>query len=850
MSSVSNNTGISFKGDTVTENSELNLGNICALREAFLENNSLAGAAQRIVNAWKNKPLTTASPIGQKTILRKLGILQEIIDANLEKTLLNFIESLTSGAGDKISPKDVEELNAHWAARYGETKSAIPGDLSAQKELLDLLVHATPVSSPPKRGAEAANGASVKSATDLKSEINKITAPLMDPSGQRILHEKFSTQDRGKSLEFLTRGIALLTEVIRHGVKEGEGLAQPMANLKAAMDGCIQKFIRDLGEFLTSAEVEQLKSLLKDVNRMNLEYFSKKPFGLTEMMAAKTLENAITKHESSRSSSPSIAASSSSALTVENVAKFCQKIQREGKEMSTTEKAQAEGWIGAFEKNTSSEIDPKLRDQIENLKAVLTSFAPGAEAALKKANEAATTEKLANALSLVTAKLESGSPKNNEDAKGRADILSQVRKLRNRSSQLESAVKRLEQDLDSFSQKEIENFLKISERAVKDHSWACKGLLLLHTAKNGIGESTKPLVAKLRALLQAYVGSLKPAANSREARQIADLIGWRGQIDDEKMAVSESVDPMNRLDGLIKPYIERAVPISSVKPIGLPNQGNTCFAAAWMQNVALNPHLLDAYSQVLPKTHRANQFLQKYQVGIANIAPLNEGKQQQDVGELVADDGREIATPLEKKFKDGENVPFAAIVSELVYEKKSENGPFVHDPSKNQPRRVEFPLSKLNFNKQDPNPTLAGMIKYTYENQESQIGNEADRSKLTYNNLSKTTVYNQLPPVQIYNMINYDYNPQGRPRLFEKSEVEVPLVHTMTDISGATATYVLTGLVSYYGDGVAGHYTSHVIHNGIIYHLNDSEVKTASLSDYLEKARRASLLVYTRSSIA
>jgi ubiquitin C-terminal hydrolase len=108
--------------------------------------------------------------------------------------------------------------------------------------------------------------------------------------------------------------------------------------------------------------------------------------------------------------------------------------------------------------------------------------------------------------------------------------------------------------------------------------------------------------------------------------------------------------------------------------------------------------------------------------------------------------------------------------------------------------------------------------------------------------VKKSLVYNELPPIQIYNLTRFDVN-----RVKIETKVNIPLVHQISAKDGRQGNYVLTGFTCHSGGVNGGHYVSYGIVNGEYFLFDDSRVVgSITAAGYLEAAKDATAAVYSR----
>ena len=171
---------------------------------------------------------------------------------------------------------------------------------------------------------------------------------------------------------------------------------------------------------------------------------------------------------------------------------------------------------------------------------------------------------------------------------------------------------------------------------------------------------------------------------------------------------------------------------AKIIPATIPNQGNTCFAAAWMQVVASNRILSGAYRTLFKSNwiwtrlfgqHYALNFLDQYQkrqldgrspVEIRNLR-LAFGQvddlQQEDATELSHKLQGQLVMPTdgEVRLEDGSTVTFGCRLQSC---RNSDQKWVPYDPDRSGAQTYSPPIFSLNFGEKNA-PTLSDLI---YEN--------------------------------------------------------------------------------------------------------------------------------------
>ncbi|HEX2583191.1 MAG TPA: ubiquitin carboxyl-terminal hydrolase family protein, partial [Chlamydiales bacterium] len=140
-----------------------------------------------------------------------------------------------------------------------------------------------------------------------------------------------------------------------------------------------------------------------------------------------------------------------------------------------------------------------------------------------------------------------------------------------------------------------------------------------------------------------------------------------------------------------------------------------------------------------------------------------------------------------------------------------------------------FPSLELNFNPQNPLPSLSSMMNDTHLDQVNEEGTVR---------ISRS--FAEVPPVFVYRFTRLEGVYVNR------TEVDVPLYQEILATNGHQGMLQLQGFIRHSGGANGGHYVSYIAQQGKFWLLNDEKVSAISAADYLLAARHATAALYSR----
>lgn len=290
---------------------------------------------------------------------------------------------------------------------------------------------------------------------------------------------------------------------------------------------------------------------------------------------------------------------------------------------------------------------------------------------------------------------------------------------------------------------------------------------------------------------------------------------------------------------------------SNLLPATIPNQGNTCFAAAWMQTVATNRLLSGAYRTTL-KSHWlvARIFGEHYVIKVLDqyrnrqedpSSPVDISSLRQAFG--FSDDFRqEDATELSQKIQsqmimppkgevtleDGSTCAFGCRIQTWMPFSKQWR-PL--DPSRSGEQTYSMPVFSLNFSQNQNAHTFLGMLRNNY------------LSELTRIQLL------DIPNTLVFNITRNGYD-QNEGSIADNRAVHAPLfLELPTELLAGQKSpkYVLQGFVSHdLGSSSNGHYVAYVQAAGNFYKMNDGLRTKVGIHEFLQAAKTAYSLNYSK----
>lgn len=455
-----------------------------------------------------------------------------------------------------------------------------------------------------------------------------------------------------------------------------------------------------------------------------------------------------------------------------------------------------------------------------------------------------------------------------KQAKTAASLLIEVNKIATPSKELLQASNQLQNQLDHFYVAKviaILNPLQVLDKTGKVLGYAPgkmgrPNMPPVHDAFRLLTEmqTTNPTGSKkfqlyrleLEKLVDGYVDwkykNPLDTAQALEAAKLFSLIEPTGKINSEKGV--ESTQVKLKLQTLLNEYASNTLSMFQnrleleLPPIGIPNQGNTCFAASWMQLVANNELLSKVYEGYFPQGHFARDLLDEYHaVQKAAAKNLESSLQPENIirlrealgGGLRQQDANEFANALHNRMEISSkgkigNKKFAAKIIEYKTHLKSaqvEERPY----SASRTTEYIFPSLELNFDPNDANPSLSSMMDYTHVNQINDRGTHR-----------VSRYFAEVPNIFVYRFARLEG------RQLNTTEVDLPFHHEITDTSGQRGVLQLQGFVRHTGNTGGGHYISYLVQNGKFWLINDSKTTEISPANYLLAARHAAAALYSR----
>lgn len=291
-----------------------------------------------------------------------------------------------------------------------------------------------------------------------------------------------------------------------------------------------------------------------------------------------------------------------------------------------------------------------------------------------------------------------------------------------------------------------------------------------------------------------------------------------------------------KLDQIPDPFTNHLEPVD-LPPVGIPNQGNTCFAAAWMQLIANSPTLAGSYRAFLPAGHSANQFLNTYrlkQQGSSVELPISKLRRVLPMAWFAQEDAQEL----------GQKIADSCKISPIRDGKITVNGKSVQMGTRTferlrsgEQRSVgegyQFPMFPLYFTRRDSEEGIVARFFHYFSNSTRKL------TEMVAANLTNQTLVPS-PDDLIFSLVRQGFN--GRQTTVVREPVEVPISFSFGGVKRE-----LRGFVSHLGTtGESGHYIAHVKKAGSYYRINDSLIVKITEKQFLDAARAAYIVHYSK----
>jgi len=270
-----------------------------------------------------------------------------------------------------------------------------------------------------------------------------------------------------------------------------------------------------------------------------------------------------------------------------------------------------------------------------------------------------------------------------------------------------------------------------------------------------------------------------------------------------------------------------------LNPVGIKNSdGSSCFASSWMQLVANNNRLSDVYKANFPGKHVSRVLDQYNQARVSEKAVDNIGLVRGLLPRGKQQDANELANKLHDELridKDGNvgDIKFGAKISDQVTNLltgKTES----RKHSSNVHSSYDTPSLQLTFDPNQPRPSLANLLNHVEVVQNGQ-GQPTYKKRLQFDEAPELMIY------QFTRLVGGGVN---------RTEVDMPLYHTLEAADGTKADMQLQGFIRHLGTASGGHYVSYLAQNGKFWLANDAIISEISAADYLVAARYATTALY------
>lgn len=336
-------------------------------------------------------------------------------------------------------------------------------------------------------------------------------------------------------------------------------------------------------------------------------------------------------------------------------------------------------------------------------------------------------------------------------------------------------------------------------------------------------------IAAVQAFLEELQLEIEHADPSPQRK--ADLEAWKRPLqyilhNQDRFVKEAAKIEFARLCKQFKNPFESALP-----PVGIPNKGNTCFAASWIQLVAMNTLFSGAYKTLLPVGHYANAVLHDYHQAqkakrlVQSIDKMRaafggaKDTQQHDAVEL----SKKIHSHMKLIPEDGqvlieeEKVVFGMFMEQFV---QGNMRPYTDQKNS----RVAQPILSLKMDLHKPKTSLDELVKYNLD---------------------------QLYFVELPNVLVFDIGRlEGLP--LKNQQIDCPLFYQIPKErkkhrNSPDALYTLQGFLSHsLGSTAGGHYTAYHQHDGQFYKADDGVISLISIEQFLAAAKTAYMPLYAK----
>jgi ubiquitin C-terminal hydrolase len=266
-------------------------------------------------------------------------------------------------------------------------------------------------------------------------------------------------------------------------------------------------------------------------------------------------------------------------------------------------------------------------------------------------------------------------------------------------------------------------------------------------------------------------------------------------------------------------------------PRGIPNQGNTCFAASLVQMIANSPQLKKGFRDMYQELIRTGNSNKKEAESIGKIVEVlgqYERKEGIQIGSLHSifgenNDQQDATELLNKVIPD--NIPESIGIK--IPEFSPSRKEYVEGP-------LKFPMLIV---KAPPSGGRTHLLKALFFTQMQQYGDTESKHSGDFRE-GETHSINRLikaPEIFIFSLVG-------------KREIEIPLIFEFPNyLLDNSPEYTLQSFLVHLGNGEEGHYIAYVMKDNKFYRLNDGRVESISQKQYLEAAQKAYLVNYSRS---
>lgn len=269
------------------------------------------------------------------------------------------------------------------------------------------------------------------------------------------------------------------------------------------------------------------------------------------------------------------------------------------------------------------------------------------------------------------------------------------------------------------------------------------------------------------------------------------------------------------------------------KPTGIPNQGNTCFAASFLQIVENDPIMKKAIESLIPEGHDLKKVHRQYQEKLRNPEARIEIKQLRNVLGNVKSTNQEDICELMLLSSSGFNIP-------------NDGKIFLDNGQAHQ-----FGSESFAYNLE--NGTLRSESR-GYQNNfpffNCSLGEVVEGSEITELLLNTFLSTPILPSDTVYLGIARFRNDGSKinTRINVPMNLEIPLEIQHPDFPNHNQIYQLQGFVVHEGTTLhSGHYVAYLKKGDKFYRANDSQISEIDIETFLDQASQSYLLNYSKS---